>query len=261
MQQSNILGGRMAGPRDLVPPAERPFAPNDHDETVEETIWRNVTSGDDLRDVAVDVYVGMQRGLQSLAKKRPLSWEERTGKRRYIVRASGQCLLSLRGECRDVGQPGPSLSPKGVVEHHRGCRDPGHPKTTGERAIPSEFDLAIQHYECVEVECSQKKMACKNTHHRKTIVGGLAPHDLVNIGQQSRPVISQALDDLAAQKAEAEQKTIQALLAKSDNEAKLAEAQAEVERLRKQISASVEAQAEDVEARTRPVRGAPKTTP
>lgn len=77
----NILG---SGSKDLVPIAERPYGPVDTEETVEETVWHNPTE----HDVVLDLYVGIQPNLRRFVLSgKKLTWEQRTGKRRYIIRA------------------------------------------------------------------------------------------------------------------------------------------------------------------------------
>jgi hypothetical protein len=79
MSEQNILGTK-----DLVPIAERPFGPVDTEETVEETVWYNPTD----HDVVLDLYVGIQPNLKRFVLSgRKLTWEQRTGKRRYIIKA------------------------------------------------------------------------------------------------------------------------------------------------------------------------------
>lgn len=187
--QPSILGGG----RPLIPRAEQPGAPIEGVETVEETIWQNTTD----RDVVLDLYVGVPPLVNLRAAIRSgkrLTWEQRTGKRRYIIRARS------------------------------------------ERAIPSEFDTAIQQHQCLEPECSQRPLACKDKTHRHAVVGGLAPKQLVMKGCQHRPVISAALDDRHAAEQAAKEKTVEALLAKSENEVKLQQAQEELERLRAEVA-------------------------
>jgi hypothetical protein len=53
---------------------------------------------------------------------------------------------------------------------------------------------------------------------------------------QHRPVVSQSLDDTFAAEQEAQQKTVQALLARSENDVELASARNEVVRLREEIA-------------------------
>ncbi len=163
----------------------------------------------------------MQKGLKSLRNQgKQLTWEQRTGKRRYIIRAAGQCLEALRDNDHDP----------------RTCKNADHKKTTGERAIPSEFDMAIQHYSCQESECSQRPFACKDRTHRRAVVGGLAPSQLVNRGMQHRPVLSESLNDTYAQQQAAKERTVNALLANAENDRRLQDAQSEVQRLTAEIA-------------------------
>lgn len=207
--------------RDLVPLAERPFAPEDHAETVEETVWYNPGA----EDVVLDLYVGVQKGMQQLRQKlraegKQLTWEQRTGKRRYIIRAKGQCIEALKAGNHDA----------------RACQDASHPKTSGERAIPSEFDMAIQHHQCMEPECSQRPSACKNRTHRKSIVGGHAPAQLVMKGMQHRPKLSDGLNDIYAAQQAAQKETVEALIRRSEDDQRLSEAQETIRRLNAEIS-------------------------
>lgn len=174
----------------LVPLAERPFAPQDHTETAEETVWQNPND----QDVVLDLYVGIPLHIPRPSKTgRALTWEQRTGKRRYIIRAKS------------------------------------------ERAIPSEFDRAIQHIQCMEAECSQRPFDCKDRGHRWTIVGGLAPHNVIHKGMQHRPVLSPALDDIAMREQQEKENTIKALLSEQSSKRELERSQAEVEQLRAQL--------------------------
>ena len=174
----------------LVPLAERPFAPQDHVETAEETVWQNPGS----EDVVLDLYIGIPMHVPRPAKTgRPLTWEQRTGKRRYIIRANS------------------------------------------ERAIPSEFDRAIQHIQCLDAECSQRPFDCKDRTHRWVIVGGLAPNSLIRKGMQHRPALSPALDDIAMREQQEEKATIAALLSEQSSKRELARTQAELETLRAQL--------------------------
>jgi hypothetical protein len=190
MSEEEILG---TARKDLVPAAERPYAPVDHQETVAETIWHNPTE----KDVVLDLYVGIPNNLRGLVRSgKRLTWEQRTGKRRYIIKAKSR------------------------------------------RAIPSEFDMAIQHMQCQDPsgECSQKPFECKNRAHRRTIIGGLAPHTLVMEGLQHRPTVSDALDDKYAAAQAHREKVAEALIAKSDNEVALKDATEELRRLREEIA-------------------------
>lgn len=69
--------------RNLVPLAERPFAPPDNTETARETVWFNSTDV----PIQLDVYVGHPAVLPNPKRLgRPLTWEERTAKRRYVIK-------------------------------------------------------------------------------------------------------------------------------------------------------------------------------
>jgi len=66
-------------------------------------------------------------------------------------------------------------------------------KAHSTRALPSEFDMAIQQYDCLEPECAPRRRYCRDHTHRRVIVGGEAPH-LINRGLQHRPVLHPSLD-------------------------------------------------------------------
>lgn len=177
--------------KDLVPIAERPYGPADVEETVEETIWVNPSDA----DVVLDLYVGIPQVIRKPSKTgKALTWEQRTGKRRYIIRAHS------------------------------------------ERSIPSEFDMAIQHHQCQEGECSQAPFSCKNKKHRRMIVGGLAPHQLIMKGMQHRPAVSQSLDDTYAEAQAKKDATVEALIRRTENDHELAKAQEELRRLRDEMA-------------------------
>lgn len=66
-------------------------------------------------------------------------------------------------------------------------------KAGEERAIPSEFDQAIQTLRCEEPGCISRPFYCKDHTHRKTIFAGLATK-LIHRGMQHRPKLHYALD-------------------------------------------------------------------
>src|SRR5579875_1528767 len=97
-----------------------------------------------------------------------------------------------------VGQPtpifggDPSRRPRLRPDERRGVRT--YVIRAGQRrAIPSEFDYAIQQTMCKETECAGRPLYCQDRSHRKVIMGGLGPR-LINEGMQHRPVLHPALD-------------------------------------------------------------------
>lgn len=106
--------------RNLVPLAERPFAPPDNTETARETVWFNSTDN----PIQIDVYVGHPAVLPNPKRMgRPLTWEERTAKRRYLIPAKGQRAIPSefdaeiqRFQCMDTD----------CSQNPFGCKDPEH---------------------------------------------------------------------------------------------------------------------------------------
>jgi hypothetical protein len=112
------------------------------------------------------------------------------------------------------------------------------------RAIPSEFDMAIQHTQCHHTDCLQMPFRCRSNEegHEKSIVGGFGPQ-LENRGSQSMPIrsgfitLAAALDDVEARRRAAEEAEYKAF-----REAKLAgeraaAARIETERAEAEIAA------------------------
>jgi hypothetical protein len=93
---------------------------------------------------------------------------------------------------------GPKLPPRNHEQKHGTRRYTIRAKDR--RAIPAEFDIAIQHLQCQEYGCNMRSHHCRNPKHSRVIVGGLGPH-LYNLGIQNRPVMAASLNE-----AEAEQK-------------------------------------------------------
>ena len=100
------------------------------------------------------------------------------------------------------------------------------------RTIPSEFDAAIQRTQCLEAECSQRPLACKDQTHRWLIVGGLAPDGLQRRGLQHRPVLASGLDDSLARENAAKDKAINAMVTRSASDEELAAAKEELARVK-----------------------------
>jgi hypothetical protein len=157
----------------FVPGAERPaYQAVDFIETNEDTIWHNPLD----YDVAVQVHVGAEGKAADTPVER-------------------QRWASLPANVRR--------------EKQTGIRTYVIPSKTS-RAIPSEFDMAIQHTQCAHPECAGAKgLYCKDATHSdyKKIVGGLYPR-LVNKGTQRTPLakppaLHWALDDQRAKAAEA----------------------------------------------------------
>lgn len=198
--------------QNLVPPAERPaYQPTDYIETSQDTIWYNPFE----YDVAVQVHVGAE------GKAGPTPAEEVRWK-------------SLPAPVRREKQTGVRTY---VI------------KAKSERAIPSDFDMAIQHTQCSHYEClGSKGLYCKNPDHseHKTIVAGLYPR-LVNKGTQRTPIrepaklhwalddqkakAAQALEDSKRRLSEAQNARDAFLIAQAD----LSEAQAEIARAEARI--------------------------
>lgn len=167
----------------LVPQANRLLEPTEHQDSSEETIWHNPTN----RDAILDVYIETPK-----PGKKPRSWSEQTGKRRYVIKA---------GETR---------------------------------ALPSEFDRAIQHFECTETECLARKFDCRDHTHARVIVGGLGPQ-LACKGTQRRPMapaaLHPALDDVEARKKALQEERFQAYQRQEANAAELDTKRAELARV------------------------------
>lgn len=110
-----------------------------------------------------------------------------------------------------------------------------------QRALPGEYDIAIQHTRCTDAECPSKQFECKDPKHKRVIIGGLGPQ-LVNRGTQRRPMkpeerptLEPALDDAEARRLAARQELAARLLAEHDAKAaqevargKLDEAEADI---------------------------------
>jgi hypothetical protein len=160
--------------RSLVPPAERPnyASPHDFEETSTETIWENPFD----YDVAVQVHVG--------ATPRPDPTERGLAAWRALPEAKRREMMTGKRTY--------------VI------------KANSRRAIPSDFDQAIQQTRCTHPECpGQKSILCRDGDHaeHRLIVGGLYPR-LINRGTQQRPLSKPAelhwsLDDQRARSEEA----------------------------------------------------------
>ena len=167
-------------PFDLVPMAERPaLQAADYMETEEQTIWFNPFD----HAVAVQVHIGstpMLSGSQGAVSE----IEDIARARRWHSIPAAQRREMQTGIRTYV------IPPKSM------------------RAIPSDFDMAIQRTECMHPECLGRKMYCKNREHtERMIVGGLYPR-LINKGTQRMPLtepprLHPALDDEKARAAEA----------------------------------------------------------
>jgi hypothetical protein len=190
----------------LVPLAERDFAPVEFIETQQETIWYNPLD----RDYTLDLYVG----TKPMGNRHPpRSHEQRMGTRRYVI------------------------------------------KSKDRRAIPSEFDIAVQHLQCTEYGCANRAHHCRNPKHRRVIVGGLGPH-LQNLGLQNRPLMSDALNEHEAAKKAAVERAKQALLETEAKKEALVIAQAELD----QTKAELEAEKKRAAKAEEQLRASPKTS-
>ena len=108
------------------------------------------------------------------------------------------------------------------------------------KAIPSSFDMAIQHTQCFHIDCLQLPFACRSAEegHEKAIVGGFGPQ-LTNRGTQRVPIragfiqLAPALDDALARQKAAEEEEFRQYQA-----AKMATARADQARLDQERAAS-----------------------
>jgi hypothetical protein len=89
--------------------------------------------------------------------------------------------------------PRPTLHPSGATREQRLGVKQFVVKAGKTREIPSEFDVGVQHRECMSPECTSKKLYCANKSHPSNIVGGLGPQ-LINRGMKVRPRLHPALD-------------------------------------------------------------------
>jgi hypothetical protein len=109
----------------------------------------------------------------------------------------------------NVDTPRPGRPPRNWEERHGMVRYVV--KAGDTRAIPSKFDMGIQHTQCHHIDCLQRPFACKSNEegHEKSIVGGFGPQ-LINKGTQKAPIkagfiqIAPALDDALAREKAAE---------------------------------------------------------
>lgn len=113
--------------------------------------------------------------------------------------------------------PRPTLHPFGKTREQRLGVKQFVVKAGQTKAIPSEFDVGIQHRECRHPDCTSKKLYCLDKSHPSNIVGGLGPQ-LINLGMKVRPRLSPALDAMLSEKKEIEAKAIEAFHAKEDAE-------------------------------------------
>lgn len=157
----------------LVPPAVRPgHRTAEFIETSEDTIWYNPFD----YDVAVKLYVGA-RGKAANTPAEEERWKALSGPQRQEARTGVRTYVI------------PAKS---------------------ERAIPSEFDMGIQHYKCSHPDClGSRGLYCKNSEHieYRKIVAGLYPK-LVNRGTQRTPItqtipLDDAIDDQVAKRQQA----------------------------------------------------------
>lgn len=169
---------------ELVPMAEQPHLSDEYPDEVRDTIWENPTES----DVVLDLHVGTTPvyGPDHVRRAVTSKWtrEQKTGLRQFVIRKAVR-----RNE---KGEP----DPKGVLVPTRA-------------RIPSEFDQGIQQTNCVEPECSSRKTFCRESSHRKNIVGGLGPQ-LVNVSTITRPRLVPALDAYRADKLAAEARAMDA---------------------------------------------------
>ena len=119
------------------------------------------------------------------------------------------------------------------------------------RAIPSEFDMAIQHTQCHHTDCLQRPFACRSNEegHEKSIVGGFGPQ-LENKGSQSMPIragfitIAPALDDVEARRKAAEEAEYKAFREQKMAQERAAAAHAETQRAEAEVAAARKLQAD-----------------
>jgi hypothetical protein len=139
-------------------------------------------------------------------------------------------ILNLHFETPKPGRPPRNWEEKNGM--HRYVIKPGETK-----AIPSMFDMGIQHTQCFHLECLHRPFACRSTEegHEKAIVGGFGPQ-LHNRGTQKMPIkpgfiqIAPALDDALARQHAAEQEEFRQWQQKKMAEERALAARAEQER-------------------------------
>jgi hypothetical protein len=178
----------------FVPLAERVYPEPVRREFVHQTIWENTTD----RDIYLDLHVGTTPVYSPKARA---EWRECTQEERR-ERQSGTRKYVIRAKSK--------------------------------AAIPSEFDVAIQHTKCLDQDCSRKALYCKNRSHKRMIVAGLCPQGLVNMGWQHVPTISPALDTTLMKQAEAEKLQAEAIAAKNNAEHRLTIANERIEEANKE---------------------------
>lgn len=188
--------------RPLVPPADREFIPSHELETAQETIWFNPTD----KPVVLKLYIGVTP-CRSQAAKRQFR----------------------------------SMSPMQQREFRTGIRTfiipPG-----SRRSLHSDFDMGVQQYVCLEQECVNNKLYCRDRTHHKMVVGGYGPQ-LVNESVQHRPQVHPSLNEAAALE-KASREAAEQLLRERDlanQRATLAYAQMEEARIRQERAAADEA--------------------
>lgn len=176
---------------DFIPPADTPHT---HHESVirdeHDTVWENPLA----TDVKLHLHIGTTPVYGAPENRRPLSMEQRTGIRTYVIPAKSS------------------------------------------RAIPVEFDKAIQDTICSDPMCMAPKYKCRDKSHPRTIVGGLGPY-LINRGAQVRPKLHPSLDSLQADKRAAEEAAIKALQERAEYERRALVAEGNVELKAKELAA------------------------
>lgn len=173
--------------RPLVPPAERAFIPVQDLESAQETVWFNPTA----KDAKLDLYIGV------------------TPCRSKHAREQFQRL--------------PPLQKK---EFRTGIRT--YIIRAGERrSIHSDFDQGIQRTECLEPECTSRRLYCRDVTHHQIVIGGLGPQ-LVNERVLYRYAVHPSLIEAAAREQAEKDEVDKYLKQKKDTEHKLALAEAKV---------------------------------
>ncbi len=159
----------------LVPHADhdRPF--EDYQDVAQETVWHNPTN----KDVALDLYVGVKA-----SGRPPRSREEKTGFRRYVIKASEKRAIAAEfdraiQDVRDgiiIGGLGPHLINVGAQERPR-----LHPSldvlradkaAAEERAIKASADARAKEHEYA-VASGELALAKKQLEERDALIAKL----------------------------------------------------------------------------------------
>jgi hypothetical protein len=135
----------------------------------------------------------------------------------------------------NVDTPRPGRKPRNWEERNGKVR---YVLKAGEtKAIPSKFDMGIQHTQCHHIDCLQRPFYCRSNEegHEKSTVGGYGPQ-LVNRGTQKAPIrpgfitLAPALDDVLARQQAAEQEEFRNWQLQRMAESRAASAKLEQER-------------------------------